>query len=223
MNSKSLFYNELQSTYHNWIFGELSVKDCIESIKNGSCVIIVDDENRENEGDLIMASEDASPELIAQFLNLTSGVICCSITQEKANILKLDKMNSNSKDPNNTAFTTTIDTDIGITTGISAIDRAKTLKAIVYDNNPDNFRQPGHIFPLISKSNGVLERPGHTEAAIDICKLASKYTSGILAEIVSKDKITMAKLDELTNISNTYNYPLTSIQDIICYRIKYNK
>ena len=216
------FYNIINKTTHNWIFGEESVKSCINSIKSGSCVIIVDDENRENEGDLIMASQDASPELIAQFLHLTSGVICASISEKKAKLLKLDKMHSNAKDPNNTAYTTTIDYNIEMTTGISAIERAKTLNAFSKDNNPENYRQPGHVFPLIAKSNGVLERLGHTEASMDICKLAGKYESGVLAEIVTKDKINMAKLDELKEISKTNDYPLTSIQDIICYRIKYN-
>lgn len=206
---------------NNWIFGEDSVKECIDSIKYGSCIIVVDDEERENEGDLIMASEDATPELIAKFLNLTSGVICCSITEETASRLKLDRMCSNSRDPNNTSYTTTIDYNIEMTTGISAIERAKTLNAITNDDNPDNYRQPGHVFPLIAKSNGILEREGHTEASLDICRMADKYPSGVLAEIVSKDKISMAKLDELMEISKTTGYPLTSIQDIICYRIKY--
>ena len=205
-----------------WIFGEESINKSLISIKNGSCIIVVDDENRENEGDLIMASEDATPELIAQFLDLTSGVICCSITQEKANALKLDRMYSNAKDPNKTAYTTTIDYNVDMTTGISSIERAKTINAITKDDNPDNYRQPGHIFPLIAKTNGVLERQGHTEASLDICRMAGKYPSSVLAEIVSKDKIDMAKLDELKDISKKTGFPLTSIQDIICYRNKYN-
>ena len=215
------FYNKVSNTRHNWIFGEKSMDDCISYIKKGLPIIVVDDDDRENEGDLIMAAEDTTPEMMALYLKLTSGVVCCSITEEKAYALKLERMKSNKRDPNDTAFTTSVDYNINVTTGISAIDRSRTLIALSYDNNYVNYRQPGHIFPLIAKDLGVLKRLGHTEATMDIMKMANKQLCGTLAEITSDNKLTMAKYDELLIISKNYDIPITSIQDIICYKIKF--
>ena len=214
------FYNTIAKTTHKWILGENSVKSCIEYLKAGKPIIVVDDDDRENEGDLIIAGEDTTPEIVALFLKITSGVICCAIPENTASSLKLSRMYSNSKDPNNTAFTTSIDYNLsGVTTGISARDRSITIKALTNDFDPEHYRQPGHIFPLVAKENGVLERLGHTEATIDIMRLSGKKLCGTLCEIVSRDKITMSKMDELEVISKEMDIPITSIQDIICYKI----
>lgn len=168
-----------------------------------------------------MPAEDVKPEDIALFLKITCGIICCSITKEKSEILNLPPMIINNTDPNQTAFTVSVDHQEN-TTGISAIDRALTFNKLALEDNPHNFRRPGHVFPLVAKNNGVLERQGHTEATLDFMKLADKQPCGILSEITSQDKLTMAKLPELEDmIKSDYDFVLTSIEDLICYRIKY--
>ena len=194
-----------------------SVKLAIEELKNGRPIIVVDDYDRENEGDLIFPAEDCTAEILAYFLRYTSGVICCSITEQRAKELDLPRMVENNTDKNQTAFTVSVDYSIDTTTGISAGDRAKTAVALSDENEYLNFTKPGHLFPLIAKNGGVLERNGHTEATMDFMKLAGKKQCGILAEIVTRDKIGMARLPELINLANLEKLVMTSIKDLQIY------
>ena len=190
-----------------------SVKLAIESLKNGRPIIVVDDYDRENEGDLIFPAEDCTAEIMADFLRCTSGVICCSITEQRSKELNLPRMVENNTDKNQTAFTVSVDYSINTTTGISAGDRAKTAVALSNENEHLNFTKPGHLFPLIAKDGGVLERNGHTEATMDFMKLAGKKPCGILAEIVTYDKIEMARLPELRGFAKLEKLVITSIKD----------
>ena len=194
-----------------------SVEKAINALKNGKPIIVVDDLDRENEGDLIFPAEDCTTDMISYFLNFTSGVICCSITEKRALDLNLQRMVENNTDKNQTAFTVSVDYSIGTTTGISASDRSKTILALANVNDCNLFTKPGHMFPLIAKNGGVLDRNGHTEASIDFMKLAGKKECAILAEIVTHDKKDMAKLQELKKLAKTENLVLTSIKDLQNY------
>jgi len=205
-----------------YCFGRQSVEDAIAATKEGKMVVIVDDMNRENEGDLIMAADACTPEDMAFIVRYSSGVICIAMDGDRMDKLNLPPMLTNNEDPKGTAFTVTVDAtkEHGITTGISSADRAKTVNLLAAENaKATDFARPGHIFPLRARDGGVLERDGHTEAAVDISALAGRARSGILCEIVSEENPTeMARLPELKRFCKKHGLVLTSIVDIIQYR-----
>ncbi|MGO9341270.1 MAG: bifunctional 3,4-dihydroxy-2-butanone-4-phosphate synthase/GTP cyclohydrolase II [Acidimicrobiales bacterium] len=199
--------------------GFAPVKDAIEAISRGEIVIVVDSEDRENEGDLIMAAEAATPEKIAFFLAHTSGVICVPLTPERLDELDLPLMVSSNTESQRTAFTVSVDARLDTTTGISASDRAATVRALVDPKTkPDDLNRPGHIFPLRYRPGGVLKRAGHTEAAVDLARLAGMAPAGVLCEVVSADKSQMARLEELEAFAELHGMPLISIADLVRHR-----
>ncbi|CEQ20003.1 GTP cyclohydrolase II [[Clostridium] sordellii] len=193
-----------------------TIEEALEDIKEGKIVIVVDDEDRENEGDLLMAAECVTPEAINFMATYGRGLICMPIDEEKAKVLNLHPMVENNTDNYETAFTVSID-HIDTTTGISAYERAFTIQKVLKDSNPLDFRRPGHIFPLIAKSGGVLKRVGHTEAAIDLSKLAGLEPAGVICEIMSKDG-TMARTTELMEFAKKHNLKIITIADLVDYR-----
>ncbi|MGH9006703.1 MAG: bifunctional 3,4-dihydroxy-2-butanone-4-phosphate synthase/GTP cyclohydrolase II [Acidimicrobiales bacterium] len=196
-----------------------SVRDAIDAIATGGMVVVVDDADRENEGDLIMAADAVTPEKIAFFLAHTSGVICVPILPDRADELELPLMVSNNTESQRTAFTVSVDAAKGTTTGISAADRTATIEALINQKTePDDLRRPGHIVPLRDRTGGVLRRAGHTEAAVDLARLAGMTPAGVLCEIVTKDKTAMARLAELEEFAAEHQLPLISIADLIRYR-----
>jgi len=205
-----------------YCFGRQSVIDAIDAIARGEIVVVVDDMDRENEGDFIMAADLATPEKIAEFIRYSSGVLCIGMEEERMIELNIPMMVDNNEDPKNTAFGVTVDATKkwGITTGISAIDRSKTLKMLASETaTAADFSRPGHIFPLKAVSGGVLSRDGHTEASVDLSRLAGRHPSGVLCEIVSEENPTeMARLPELKRFCKKHGYVMTSIADIAQYR-----
>jgi 3,4-dihydroxy 2-butanone 4-phosphate synthase / GTP cyclohydrolase II len=200
------------------------IEDAIAAIARGEIVVVVDDEDRENEGDLIMAAEAVTPEAIAFFLHHTSGYICAPITTERAAELELPPMVEANTDSMQTAFLVTVDLAEGTTTGISAGDRAATIKALVDPaTKPADLNRPGHILPLEAKAGGVLKRAGHTEAAVDLARLAGLQPAGVLCEIVDADKTDMARLPELRRFAEEHDLLLISIADLIAYRRQHEK
>jgi len=197
------------------------ITEAIEDIRKGRVVIVVDDEDRENEGDFVCAAECITPEIINFMSKHGRGLICAPITEERAGELELDLMVEESTAVHETAFTVSIDLiGKGCTTGISAYDRATGIKALVDpDTNPEDFARPGHIFPLKAKNGGVLRRTGHTEAAIDLAKLAGFYPAGVLVEILNEDG-SMARLPQLIEISNKFQLKIISIKDLVAYRMR---
>jgi 3,4-dihydroxy 2-butanone 4-phosphate synthase/GTP cyclohydrolase II len=201
-----------------------NVEDAIDAIKEGRMCVIVDDEARENEGDLVMAAESASPSNIAFFLTHTSGVICTPLLPDRADQLELSPMVSSNTEAQRTAFTVSVDAREGTTTGISASDRSKTIAALINPNTrPCDLNRPGHIFPLRYRSGGVLKRAGHTEATVDLTRAAGMSPAGVLCEIVSGDKTTMARLPELEIFAREHDIPLISIPQLIQYRRRTEK
>ncbi len=201
-----------------------TIEEAIEQLRRGGMVVVVDDEDRENEGDLIMAAEDVTPEAMAFFLEYTSGVFCVPLESARADELDLPLMVVANTEAQRTAFTVTVDYRHGTTTGISAHDRAATIRGLIDPaTRPTDLNRPGHIFPLRYRPGGVLKRAGHTEATVDLCRLAGKYPSGVLCEIVSADKSDMARLPELERFAATHNLPLVSIADLIRYRRHHEK
>jgi 3,4-dihydroxy 2-butanone 4-phosphate synthase/GTP cyclohydrolase II len=200
-----------------------NISDAIEDIRQGKIIIVVDDENRENEGDFICAADLITPELINFMAKHARGLICTPITEKRSRKLNLYPMVSNNTDPMDTAFTVSVDLKgSGVTSGISASDRSKTIKAIV-DNNtkPDDLARPGHIFPLIAKDGGVLRRTGHTEAAIDFARLAGCSPAGVICEIMSEDG-SMARVPELIKVAEKLDLKIVSIEDLVAYRMKHD-
>ena len=196
------------------------VEAAIAAVKAGDIVIVTDDQRRENEGDLIMAAEAATPEKMAFFLQHTSGVICATLTGKRCDSLGIPLMVEDNQEGQGTAFTVTVDAAKGITTGISAADRATTLRALAdFDSEPEDFVRPGHIFPLRSRPGGVLKRAGHTEAAVDLARLAGMRPTGVLCEIVSADKSDMARGPELEALAAEHNLPMISIADLVRHRL----
>lgn len=183
-------------------------------------VIVVDDENRENEGDLVAAADLISPETINFMVTHARGLLCAPLTESRCKELGLHKMVSDNTDPMGTAFTVSVDYKLdGVTTGISAYDRAATIRALVKrDAGPEDFSRPGHVFPLIAKEGGVLRRTGHTEAAIDLARLAGLSSAGAIAEILNEDG-TMARLPQLIEFSKKFNLKIISIEDLVAYRM----
>ena len=200
-----------------------NISDAIEDVRQGKIIIVVDDENRENEGDFICAADLVTPELINFMAKHARGLICTPITEKRSRKLNLYPMVSNNTDPMDTAFTVSVDLKgFGVTSGISASDRSKTRKAIV-DNNtkPDDLARPGHIFPLIAKDGGVLRRTGHTEAAIDFARLAGCSPAGVICEIMSEDG-SMARVPELIKVAKKLDLKIVSIEDLVAYRMKHD-
>lgn len=200
-----------------------SITEAITDIKNGKIIIVVDDENRENEGDFICSAEKVTPELVNFMITHGRGLVCVPLNENRCNDLNLDKMVSNNTDPLETAFTVSVDLKgNGITTGISADDRSKTIKALV-DNNtlPHNLSRPGHVFPLIAKEGGVLRRTGHTEAAIDFSRLAGLKPAGVIVEIINDDG-SMARLPELIKIAHKFDLKIVSIENLVAYRMEHD-
>lgn len=199
------------------------VEKALEDLKLGKFVIVVDDHDRENEGDLILAAEFATEEKMAFMVNHTSGIICVSMPEERLEELQLPQMVAHNTEFHHTAFTISVDGAEGVTTGISAKDRAKTILTLANPRStPRELRRPGHIFPLRYKEGGVLKRAGHTEAAVDLTRLAGLYPAGVLSEIVNEDGTT-AKLPELQELAKKWGLTLISIDDIIRYRRRYEK
>ena len=200
-----------------------TISEGIDAIKNGEVIIVVDDANRENEGDFIAAAEKITPELINFMATHGRGLICTPLTEERCQYLQLGKMVSNNTDPMETAFTVSVDLKgKGVTTGISASDRALTVKALVEeDTSPFDLSRPGHIFPLIAKSGGVLRRTGHTESAIDFARLAGFKPAGVIVEIMNEDG-TMARLPQLLEVAKKFNLKIVSIEDLVSYRMQHD-
>jgi 3,4-dihydroxy 2-butanone 4-phosphate synthase/GTP cyclohydrolase II len=204
--------------------GFSTVEEAIEAIRRRSMVVVVDDEDRENEGDLVMAAEAATPETIAFFLAHTSGVICVPLLPERADALELPLMVSDNTEAQRTAFTVSVDARATTTTGISAADRAATIAALIDPaTRPGDLNRPGHIFPLRYRPGGVLKRAGHTEATVDLARAAGLSPAGVLCEIVSEDKSSMARLPELDRFAARHGLPLISIADLIRYRRRNEK
>lgn len=196
------------------------IEDAIEDFRNGKMVIVVDDEDRENEGDLIMAAEKITPEDVNFMLKNARGVLCAPITQERCRELKLDKQVEDNTSMLGTPFTVTVDKLEGCSTGVSAADRSATLRALADPASvPETFGRPGHVNPLYAQDRGVLQRAGHTEAAVDLCRLAGLEPAGVLMEIMNEDG-TMARLPELRKYADEWGLKLVSIADLIAYRLQ---
>jgi 3,4-dihydroxy 2-butanone 4-phosphate synthase/GTP cyclohydrolase II len=198
-----------------------SIEDAIEAIRKGQMIIVVDDEDRENEGDFICAAELVTPEIVNFMAREGRGLICVPLTEERCEELELEMMVGNNTALHETAFTVSVDLlGNGCTTGISASDRSKTIQALVNpETRPEDLGRPGHIFPLKAKKGGVLRRTGHTEAAIDFPRLAGLSSAGVLVEILNEDG-SMARLPQLREIANRLNLKLVSIKDLIEYRLR---
>jgi 3,4-dihydroxy 2-butanone 4-phosphate synthase/GTP cyclohydrolase II len=195
-----------------------SIPEAIEEIRRGRMVIVVDDADRENEGDLIMAAERVTPEAIAFIVRHTSGVICMPVIGERLDELEIPLMVAANTDSRRTAFTVSVDARAGVTTGISAADRARTIQAIIHpETKAADLSRPGHIFPLRYREGGVLKRAGHTEAAVDLARLAGFYPAGVLCETVNEDG-TMARLPDLAVFARMHGLKMISIADLIGYR-----
>jgi len=199
-----------------------SPEELIEEARNGRMVILVDDEDRENEGDLVIPAQMATPDAVNFMARFGRGLICLALTAERARQLDLEPMTRVNRTPLGTAFTQSIEAREGISTGISAADRARTVAvAIDSSNGPDAIVSPGHVFPLIAKDGGVLVRTGHTEAAVDLARLAGLNPSGVICEIM-KDDGTMARLDDLVAFAQFHNLKLGTIRDMIAYRRRHD-
>lgn len=198
-----------------------TIEEAIEDIKNGKIIIVVDDEDRENEGDFIAAAEMVTPEMINFMVSHGRGLLCTPLTAERCKELELDMMVEHNTVLHHTPFTVSIDLKgEGCTTGISVFDRAKTIKALTRaTTKPEDFGRPGHIFPLKAKEGGVLRRTGHTEAAVDLTRLAGLTPVGILIEILNQDG-TMARLPQLMQIAQKYNLKIISIESLVAYRMR---
>ncbi|NCX10411.1 MAG: 3,4-dihydroxy-2-butanone-4-phosphate synthase [Proteobacteria bacterium] len=196
-----------------------SIQDIIQDIKEGKMVIILDDESRENEGDLVCAADLITPEIINFMASKGKGLICLPMSKELIDKFDLKMMTNKNKAANRTAFTVSIEAAEGITTGISAADRSHTIKTAVNKNSkPSDIVQPGHIFPLKAMEGGVLSRAGHTEAACDLAKLAGYQSAGVICEIMNDDG-TMARRDDLIKFGEKYNIKVGTIADLIDYRL----
>ena len=200
-----------------------TIKEAINDFKNGKMLIVVDDENRENEGDFIISGEKATSDDINFMMKYGRGLICTSISSDKAKELDLSPMVDNNTEHQKTNFTVSVDAKNGISTGISAKDRWQTLQVLVNDDStPNDLVRPGHMFPLIAKDGGVLQRAGHTEACIDLTNLSNHKSLALLVEIIDDDG-TMARSESLTKISKEHDIKIISIADLIAYRKKFDK
>ncbi len=196
-----------------------SIEEAVEDIKKGKMIIVVDDEDRENEGDLLMAAEKAGPEHINFMAKYGRGLICVPMLKERLDELDIKNMVANNTDPKETAFTVSVDSGRS-TTGISAHERAQTIKHLLEKGaEPQDFNRPGHIFPLVAKDGGVLVRTGHTEASVDMARLAGCYPAGVICEIMNEDG-TMARVPDLMKYAERFNLKMISIKDLVEYRRK---
>lgn len=217
------------TTARNPALGEVpegfsTVEEAVAAISRGEIVVVVDDEDRENEGDLVMAAEHVTPEKVAFFLHHTSGFICAPITAERAEELDLKPMVEHNTEAQRTAFLVSVDLRKGTTTGISAFDRAATVQALVDPaTRPGDLARPGHILPLEARPGGVLKRGGHTEATVDLARMAGLYPAGILCEIVDDKKLDMARTEELKGFAAEHGLCLISIAQLIRYRRQHEK
>lgn len=200
-----------------------TIEEAIEDIRQGKVIIVVDDEDRENEGDFLAAAEKVTPEMINFMATHGRGLICAPLTESRCKELDLRPMVSNNTDHMETAFTVSVDLKgHGVTTGISAADRSKTVLALTDPNvKPHELARPGHIFPLVAKQGGVLRRTGHTEAAIDFARLAGFKSAGVICEILNEDG-TMSRLPELVKVAKKFNLKLVSIEDLVAYRMQHD-
>jgi len=200
-----------------------TIEEAIEDIRHGKVIIVVDDEDRENEGDFLAAAEMVTPEMINFMATHGRGLICVPLTEHRCKDLGLHAMVTNNTDPMETAFTVSVDLrGNGVTTGISASDRAKTVLALTHpETKPYELARPGHIFPLIAKQGGVLRRTGHTEAAIDFARLAGFKSAGVIVEIMNEDG-TMARLPQLVEVAKKFDLKLVSIEDLVAYRMQHD-
>ncbi len=214
----------IMTTTENGIHIQLNtIQEAIEDIKNGKVIIVVDDQDRENEGDFLCAAEKITPEIINFMATNGRGLICAPITESHCKELQLEMMVGNNTDPMETAFTISVDLKgNGVTTGISASDRAKTVLALIDEKTkPNDLSKPGHIFPLKAKDGGVLRRTGHTEAAIDFARLAGLKPAGVIVEIMNEDG-TMARLPHLVEVAKKFDLKLVSIEDLVAYRMEHD-
>lgn len=200
-----------------------TIKEAIDDIRAGKVIIVVDDIDRENEGDFLAAAEKVTPEMINFMATHGRGLICAPITEARCKDLKLEMMVGNNTDPMETAFTISVDLKgNGVTTGISASDRAKTIAALIDESTrPYDLSRPGHIFPLKAKEGGVLRRTGHTEAAIDFARLAGFQPAGVIVEIMNEDG-TMARLPQLMEVAQKFDLKIVSIEDLVAYRMQHD-
>ncbi|MBV5280922.1 MAG: bifunctional 3,4-dihydroxy-2-butanone-4-phosphate synthase/GTP cyclohydrolase II [Paludibacter sp.] len=197
-----------------------TIEEALEDIKNGKFVIVVDDEDRENEGDFICAAEKMTPEMINFMITHGRGVVCAPLTEERCDELDLEMQVNKNTAIHSTPFTISVDKLEGCTSGVSAADRAATFVALTDPTSkPETFGRPGHVFPLRARSKGVLRRAGHTEAAVDLARLAGLYPAGALIEIMNEDG-TMARLPELIEIAKRFKMKIITIEDLIAYRLK---
>ena len=200
-----------------------TIEEAIEDIRQGKVIIVVDDEDRENEGDFLAAAEKVTPEMINFMATHGKGLICAPLTEKRCDELELQSMVKNNTDHMETAFTVSVDLKgNGVTTGISASDRAKTILALVNEETkPYDLARPGHIFPLTAKQGGVLRRTGHTEAAIDFARLAGFKPAGVIVEIMNEDG-SMARLPQLVEVAKKFDLKLVSIEDLVAYRMQHD-
>ncbi|HLP06189.1 MAG TPA: bifunctional 3,4-dihydroxy-2-butanone-4-phosphate synthase/GTP cyclohydrolase II [Paludibacter sp.] len=197
-----------------------TIEEALDDIRDGKFVIVVDDEDRENEGDFICAAEKVTPEMVNFMITHGRGVVCAPLTEERCDELELEMQVDKNTSIHSTPFTVSVDKLEGCTTGVSAADRAATFRALADPNSkPDTFGRPGHIFPLRARSRGVIRRAGHTEAAVDLARLAGLYPAGALIEIMNEDG-TMARLPDLFEIAAKFDMKIISIEDLIAYRLK---
>jgi len=200
-----------------------SIKQAIEALTRGEFVIVIDDKNRENEGDLVLAAEKATPQALAFMIRYSTGIICLSMLGERLDALQLPQMVVSSTDRRQTAFTVSVDSRLGTSTGVSASDRTQTILDLIHPSTqPEDLCRPGHIFPLRYKEGGVLKRAGHTEAAVDLMQLAHLYPAGIIGELMNDDG-TMMRLPELERFALQHQIPLISIADLIRHRRHHEK
>src|SRR5437870_4188427 len=212
--------NRLEKLIHRGTDVLVGTEAIINEARNGRMFILVDDENRENEGDLIIPAQMATPDAVNFMARYGRGLICLALTKERADTLGLEPMTRTNRSRNETAFTVSIEAKEGISTGISAADRARTIAvAIDAGNGPDVLVSPGHVFPLVAKPGGVLVRAGHTEAAVDVARLAGLNPSAVICEIMSDDG-TMARLDDLMDFARAHGLKIGTIRDLIAYRLK---
>lgn len=194
------------------------VEKALDALRQGQGVLLVDDEDRENEGDLIFSSEHLTSEQMALMIREGSGIVCLCLTEEKINTLQLPMMVANNTSQNKTGFTISIEAKEGVTTGVSAADRVQTVKAAVAKNStPADLCSPGHVFPLRAENGGVLERRGHTEGTIDLMRLAGLTPSGLLCELTNQDG-SMARLPEVVDFAKSHAMLVLTIEDIVSYR-----
>lgn len=199
------------------------IEDAIAALARGGMIVVVDDESRENEGDIIVASDAVTPETIAFMMKHARGLVCVAMEGERLDALDIPLMVPQNTEYHKTAFTVSVDYLAGTTTGISAADRAATVKALMDPAAaPDDFARPGHIFPLRAHPHGVRARPGHTEAAVDLARLAGRAPSGVICEVANDDG-SMARLSELIAFAECHRLPLVSIEDLIAYVVARGK